>query len=64
MDRLEQSQALIEMVTDELITGVCCTWRVPDAAAAKLRAEIVAALTRAVVDAPLLVPPIEGDGER
>ena len=61
MDRIEQSQALIELVTDELLTGVCCTWRVSDVAAAALRAEIIAVLTRAVVDSQLLVKPVSED---
>ena len=59
MDRMEQSTALIEMVADEFMTGICVTWRVSDAAAAVLRAEIIAVLTRAVIDAELLVKPVE-----
>ena len=59
MDRIEQSAALIEMVADEFMTGICVTWRVSDAAAAKLRAEIIAVLTRELIEASLLVKPVE-----
>jgi len=61
MDRVEHSEALIEMVVDEFLAGVCVTWRLSDSAAAVLRAEIIAVLTARLIDAELLVKPVSED---
>lgn len=53
MDKVEESTRLIEVTVDEFLAGICVTWRVSDAAAAVLRAEIIAVITRAVIDAEL-----------
>lgn len=63
MSPLEHSTALIAVITDDALTSISCTWQLPPSKQAVLRADIAALLTRTVLTAPLLVKPIEGDGE-